>query len=333
MPIRFHRFAGNPIIPRTAGSFYSIHVANPDILLFQGEYYFYFRGQAEAGHDQIGVALATPAQFDGIHWNMCPENPILKVGAKPSDFDSGHILDPATIVLNGQVWLYYSAHNIDWKKRNVPSGVGLAISSDGIHFEKHAENPVVIGTAPEVVLFQNQVYLFFQRKNQDGFFEIFCRQGTDGIHFPESSTTRVFAPSGKPGTFDQFSISTVRIWQEGNWFYMTYGGCPRFFDYPSAIGLTRSRDLLHWERYPHNPIFERGPAGSWDEAALWFATVLKKENQYYLWYEGAGTGLELATPAAIEASEQCRNQDYGGYRQFSFSQIGLATFQGEIEDW
>lgn len=114
---------------------------------------------------------------------------------------------------------------------------------------------------------------------------------------------------------------------------MTYGGCDRYFDYPLAIGLARSPDLLHWERYPGNPILTRGEAGTWDEGALWFATVYKKGQTYFLWYEGTGTGLGLASAEARRLSQQCREEDYGGYAESSFSQIGLATFTGKLPAW
>ena len=88
----FQRHPDNPTIPRTPGTFYGIFSANPDLLLFNGKYHFYFRGQGDEGHDQMGVAYATPETFDGVRWEMAPENPIIKVGADPDDFDSAHVL-------------------------------------------------------------------------------------------------------------------------------------------------------------------------------------------------------------------------------------------------
>lgn len=331
--VTFQRYGGNPIIPRTPGSFYSTHVANPDILLFKKKYHFYFRGQSEEGHDQIGVAYCDFDTFDGINWKMSHANPIIPVSHDPADFDSGHILDPAAIEVNDRVYLYYTGHNIAWHNWNMPSHIGLAISEDGIHFKKVEHNPIVEGTAPEVMLYKGRIYLFYQRKNSDGYFEIYCSQSRDGIHFHEQPPTKVFGPSRKKGAFDRFSISTVRLWSEDRWFYMTYGGCPRYFDYPVAIGLARSPDLLHWQRYPGNPILERGLPGAWDEGALWFATVFKKGHTYYLWYEGTGTGLGLGTPERRQVSRRCREEDYGGYAQSSFSQIGLAIFEGDMPVW
>jgi hypothetical protein len=84
---------------------------------------------------------------------------------------------------------------------------------------------------------------------------------------------------------------------------------------------------------PGNPILERGRPGTWDEGALWFATVYKKDNFYYLWYEGTGAGMGVATPEAEAASRLCREEDYGGYGKTSFSQIGLATYRGDMPQW
>ncbi len=330
--MKFKRYMSNPVISRTPGSFYSIHAANPDILLFNKRYHFYFRGQAEEGHDQIGVAYSDINTFDGINWKMSSANPVIRVGRDPSDFDSGYILDPAAIELNGRVYLYYSSHNIAWRNWNIPSYIGLATSEDGTYFKKFLDNPIIEGTAPEVVKHNGNIYLFFQNKHSDGYFEIYCGQTPDGILF-DKPADKVFGPSRVDGAFDRFSISTIRIWSEGDWFYMTYGGCPRFFDYPVAIGLARSKDLLHWERYPGNPILERGSPGTWDEGALWFATVLKKGPTYYLWYEGTGTGQGVESGENKDASRLCREEDYGSYADCSFSQIGLATYGGKMPDW
>ncbi len=331
--IRFYRFRNNPIIPRTPGTFFSIHSANPDFLKFENKYFLYFRGQDESGHDQIGAAFTTPDKFDGIHWEFYRENPVVKVSKNSKDFDSGYVLDPASIVIKGKVYLYYSGHRSDWNDWNIPSYIGLAFSEDGFHFEKFSRNPTIFGTAPEVICFNGLIYLFFQRKNSQGFFEIFCCPSEDGIHFVENDVKKIFGPSIKKENFDRYSISTVRIWREENWFFMFYGGCNHYFDYPISIGLARSQDLLHWERYPKNPILSRGYPGSWDEGALWFATVHKFGDKYYLWYEGAGTGFGLQTQKAMDASKICRENDYGGYKKIAFSQIGLATFEGDVKKW
>jgi len=327
--MRFERYEGNPIIATTPGTFYSVHAANPDVLLFRGKYHFYFRGQGDEHHDEIGVAYAAPERFDGVRWEIHPGSPVIRVGTNRSDFDSGHVLDPGAVEFDGRVYLYYTAHSLD---RNVPSSTGLAISDDGTHFEKVSAVVGAPGIAPEAVVREGRVWLFSSCRFPEGSFEIRCSVSDDGVRFSEAPEAVVFKPSGKEGEFDRFSVTTVRIWAERERYYMTYAGCERYADYPGAIGLARSNDLLNWERYPGNPIFTRGEPGTWDEGAMWFATVLKHGGTHYLWYEGWGTGLGLETPEAREASRSAREENYGGQGK-AFSQIGLATWSGEMPEW
>ncbi|NJD01969.1 MAG: hypothetical protein FIA99_05095 [Ruminiclostridium sp.] len=326
----FRRYEDNPIIPRTPGTFYSLYCANPDIVLFNGRYNLYFRGHDENSHDQIGMGYCSPEKFDGVHWEMSGENPVIRPGKGKEVFDSAHVLDPATVVLDGRIYLYYTAYSAEGGK----GGIGLAVSEDGINFDKIHNNPVIAGAvAPEAVLYEKRVYLFYQRLVAGKYFKVYCCQSEDGIYFDTQKECNVFNPSNVKGSFDGNSVVTVRIWQEGEEFYMTYGGCGRYADYPGAIGLARSGNLVEWERYPQNPVFLRGGPGTWDEGALWFATVEKIGGKYYLWYEGGGSGMGLETPEGREASRVSREQDYGGYGKTAFSQIGLAIYGGFIGGW
>lgn len=324
----FIKYEGNPVIPRKDGTFGSIHMANPDLLEFKGKLYLYYRGQGDERHDQIGVAFTDRESFDGISWNHYPNNPIIRVSENRRDFDSNHILDPGTAVINEKVFLYYSGHSFDRS-----ACIGLATSEDGINFVKHGPEPIMDSAiAPEVVLKDGLVYLFYQRKIKDHF-EFFYCTSSDGINFNKSDEKLIFGPSGIPDTFDYFSVSTCRIFKEDNYYYMIYGGGDKFDDYPPAFGLARSKDLKKWERYPGNPIMERGLSGTWDEGGIWFGTVYKFRDTYYLWYEGCGAGLGVSDSNALEASKKCRDYDYGGYAKISFSQIGLAVYKGKLPQW
>ena len=85
-------------------------------------------------------------------------------------------------------------------------------------------------------------------------------------------------------------MTTPRIFERRGVFYMTYAGSsqPDRKDLPIGIGLARSLDLLNWEKYPLNPIFELGAPGTWDDGALWFGTVFEYSDHLFLLYEGIG---------------------------------------------
>ncbi|GAB5520859.1 MAG: hypothetical protein RhofKO_31100 [Rhodothermales bacterium] len=329
--IQFERMSPHPYIPRVPGTFYSVLVANPAVIDFKGETFFFFRGQDESKADQIGVWKSPADQADGIEWAEQVPYPVIPVSEAEDAPDNSYILDPAVVINGDSLLVYYTG-----KSANAAtfSTISLSITTDGDTFTKYAGNPIMEDAiAPEVVFHEGLFYLFYQRLHPERYWEVYVATSTDGITFDVANERKVFSPSRQPGTFDAHSVATVRIFKEGEMFYMTYAGCKQYLDYPEAIGLARSSDLINWETYPHNPIFERGEPGTWDEGALWFAEVRKIDGRYLMWYEGTGTGLGLIAEPAREASHSAREDDYGGYRTTSFSQMGLATFSGDITDW
>jgi len=329
--IRFERWSGEPYIPRVPGTFYSVLVANPAVIDFKGETFFFFRGQEESGKDQIGLWKTSAEDADGIHWTEQFPEPVIPVSESVNAPDNSYILDPAVVVKGDSLLVYYTG-----KSRNAStfSTISLSITTDGQTFTKYEMNPILEDAiAPEVVFHNGLFHLFYQRLHDDRYWEVYMATSHDGTNFDIENETKVFGPSREEGTFDAHSVATVRIFKEEDHFYLTYAACEQFLDYPESIGLARSDDLVNWERYPKNPIFERGEAGTWDEGALWFASVRKIDDRFMMWYEGTGTGLGLISEKAREASRKAREDNYGGYRTTSFSQMGLAIFDGDITDW
>lgn len=288
----------NPVIPVQPGTWKEIHTANPDLLPLGDTYFLYFRGQ-QGGHDRIGVATIPINQFDGKRWEEYPGNPVIDVGA-PGEFDCDHVLDPGTVCVDGTIYLYYTAHG----KQGFSTG--LATSQDGVRFEKQGK--VLAGGAPEVVYRDGVFYLFFSRNNGKGGWDSYVAISEDGRRFSEYKGNPILVP-GAPGQWDSRSVVTPRIFPEGNTYYMVYGGSAQYHDYPSYFGVSVSEDLLHWTKYTGNPVYERGQAGEWDEGGIWFGTVHRHGDTYYMWYEGFGGG-------------KSHTEDYGAGGK---SQIGLAT--------
>ena len=330
--MRFTRVSNEPYIAKTPGTFYSKLVANPDVLEFKGSLYFFFRGQGEEGHDQIGLWKQPLALANGVDWEKSIKEPIVKVSEDPAAYDSNHILDPAAIVLKDSIYLYYTAKEIEDQGSYA---IGLSISVDGNSFEKHSQSPILKSAiAPEVVFHEGLIYLFFQRHNEENdSWELFLRTSKDGINFDSESEQLVFKPSQVTGEIDSQSAATFRIFQSGDYYYMAYGACQKHLDYPENFGIARSQDLINWERSLSGPIFSRGNSGDWDEAAIWYPTIHKINDTYFMWYEGAGTGNGLADDASVRASELAREVNYGGYLESNFSQVGLATLNESEFSW
>lgn len=208
------------------------------------------------------------------------ESATVVVDAGPYDFDYNHVFDPATIVWNDQVYLYYSAIG------RGDDSIGLAISDDGEKFLK-IDKTIVIGRSPEVVIKGNTIYMFFVRDRIDKGYSIYLAQSKDGYNYWMIQDVPVLT-FGLANEWDNAEVTTPRIIRIDDIYYMLYAGLNRndHKDVPRAFGISRSVDLVHWEKYPGNPVFECGSDGSWDDGGIWFCTTFRLENKLFLMYEG-----------------------------------------------
>ncbi len=261
-----------------------------DVVPREDHFQIFYVGK-KGGQDSIGIATQPRHNFDGLSWIDYPYNPVLAPGAAGSH-DSKHLVDPACVVLEGKYFLYYSAIG------DGPDSIGLATSDDGIHFTKE-EQPVFVGRAPEVAKVNDLIYLIYSHDTPDKGYEFHLATSPDGRHFTEQGP--IFKPEGEG--WDCFSVVTPRVFYENGIYVMAYAADDREKDYPKSFGLAFSPDMVHWKRYPENPILSVGPADSWEFRAMWFPEILKLEDRYYMWYEG-----------------------YNG----KFSQVGLAVSESPI---
>lgn len=129
--------AGRPVIDRgPEGSWDHYAVDNPYVLVDGEELCCFYEAQdkpfEQGGGERVGLAISR----DGIHWKKAEENPILDVGP-PGAWDSVVAKLPAVTKLDATYYMFYSGRDGKTKQ------IGLATSSDRIHWKKLASNPVL----------------------------------------------------------------------------------------------------------------------------------------------------------------------------------------------
>ncbi len=293
--LAWRRHSGNPILPPAGTGWKSRWTANPDLLSFRDRLLIYYRGNGVtpdnpgAYHDRIAAAAVLAlAPGDLRISDLNGADSAIDVG-REGEFDCQDVLDPAAVVFQNRVWLYYSAIGAG------PDSVGLAVSEDGEHFEKLGK--VMDGRAPDAIVWKDRLYLLYQKTNPSGDYELLLAVSDDGLHFTPVQEEPIFR--GEPEQWDALSITTARLSRDGDGFYMLYGGSAYLADEPDFFGLARSRDLLRWERHPGNPLFGTGPKGAPDGGAIWFPALYETPEGFVMLYEGSPGKYRWGLDSAI----------------------------------
>lgn len=296
-PVAFTRATATPYITQKVGTLAPDAVTTPDLLEIAGGYILLVGAVSGGTERLISLALDKEDLFqDSITEKLDQAKLALQPG--PADHDLYHVFDPATVSVNGRNYLYYSAIG------KGSDSIGLAISTPNDQYEKR-QNSLITGRSPEIVLTPDGFFLYYVLPVQNSSYRIFAAKSSDGINFRPVLEDPVL-DVGKPGSWDSFEVTTPRIFQHQGIYYMVYGGCasPERKDMPDGFGLARSTDLIHWERYPQNPIFTIGETGQWDDGAIWFGTVHKIGEKIMLFYEGGRmSNIIDMTPARTQVGK------------------------------
>lgn len=242
-------------------------------------------------------------------------NPILGQGPKGA-WDQLDTFPSAAMAEGDKIFLYYAA---DYKP--YPAGVytetlhriGVATSSDFKQWDKYHGNPVL---GPPI---EGDLMKFFDLAPSDSAtlqggggavrmpngeyaltINVLSNLQWRGVWLTESSSP--FGPFrkvsrdpiltlGPPGAFDGEHIHLHGVIQKPDGTYaMLYTG------FNSAItngkpgdrgGLATSKDMIHWLKYPANPVFTPNVEGTWDDLHVRPKTVVRLRDWYYMFYEGA----------------------------------------------
>ncbi len=176
---------GNPAPVITSAG--ANHVNDPSVVFVSGVWYLYYTEAATAEDDRIHLATST----DALTWTR--QGRVLDVGASGA-WDSLKVGRPAVRYEDGVFKLWYDGN--DGTARHV----GLATSSDGYSFTRHAANPLVLHAGAVDVKRLGETYVML-REAGDG---TYASTSADGLSWCDQG--RILGLSGQP--FDAYGQVT-----------------------------------------------------------------------------------------------------------------------------
>lgn len=132
--IRWEKWKDNPILDvGPKGSWDSVVAKLPVVIRHNAEYYLFYSGR-DGQTKQIGLATSTDLRY----WTKCAGNPVLR--SRPDAWDKFLSTHPAPVFeREGRFFLLYRGMTSLYREQ----GLGVATSSDLVHWKRVQEGPVI----------------------------------------------------------------------------------------------------------------------------------------------------------------------------------------------
>lgn len=227
------------------------------------------------------------------------KEPVLDVG-RDGTFDENGVFPGHATIIEGKVFLYYTGFQLGLKVRYHNFG-GLALSDDGIEFQRVSEVPVLDRSDEGLSVRAGQSVLF-----EDGLFKSWYSAGSEWVDVGGKlrPTYNVFHSTSKDGLnfgrSGQLCVSCDQRVEHGlgrPQIVRIADGYLLFYtrriveDMKYWMGVSRSEDGINWERIDEEIGISHSRSG-WDSEMLYFPSLIQTDEKTYLFYSGNEFGRE-----------------------------------------
>lgn len=238
--VEFTACEQNPVFEAAGPGHWDEHIRERGWILYEGGlYHLWYTGYTSDKNDikKLGYASST----DGIRWERHPENPI---------YGDNWTEDMMVLKVEGTYYMFAEGQNDE---------THLLTSIDRIHWQEHGRitinkmngEPIAPGPfGTPTAWHENGAWYLFYERNDDA---IWLATSTDLKTWTNVQDAPVLERG--PDDYDKEMIALDQVVKQGDTYYAYYHGLvpnTRPDEWTSAVAA--SKDLIHWEKYPGNPI-------------------------------------------------------------------------------
>jgi len=228
------------------------------------------------------LVFALPAAADDgrfpaelVRFRGIKSNPVFQAGGK-GKWDA-RIRERGWILRDGKRWhLWYTGYDGTGKGK---MKLGYATSTDGLHWKRHAKNPLYHDHWVEdmmVVKHNGMFHMFAEGKNDIAQ----LLQSKDGVNWKRIGPLDIRYKNGRPISQGPRGTPTA-FFEKGTW-YLFYER------YDKGIWLATSKDLKVWRNVQDEPVMKPGPE-RYDKLMIAWNQIVKYQGKYYALFHGSGT--------------------------------------------
>ncbi len=274
-------FYKNPVLTPTDNPDYLYAVTQPKVLYDNGIYKMWYLNLYSSARTNAWYAESS----DGMNWHNVQNQPVLTPGDSGS-WDDYSVYAGAVIKENNLFKMYYNGFQDQYEKWNI----GLAVSQDGIHWEKNNE-PVLAADEQEYqivvssVIKHNSIYYMYYTVRHYPYYSISLATSTDGINWSKYANNPII---NSTKDWEGTGVFYPSVIYNQNRFEMIYMNADA-----NSFGFAVSSDGINWSKN-NSPVFTTNDTyNKWANRIAYpnFNNFNSKLKLYYTGYKNYDDGV------------------------------------------
>jgi predicted GH43/DUF377 family glycosyl hydrolase len=275
-------YQNNPLLVTSHNYYDEYGVAAPQIIFENGLYKMWYLGVASSATKYVLYAESN----NGTNWTRPINHPVLYPG-NYGTWDSWAV-HPGAILKDGNEYkMYYYGYSNQYDQWHI----GLAISIDGINWEKYPQ-PILLGTSgweyqifTSSIIKRDSIYLLYYTGRNLPSYQIGVAISSDGINFTKFPGNPII---NNEQAWEMNGVLYPSIVEQNGSLKMVYMNSTA-----SGFGLATSSDGLNWTKANNNPFFtNQNTSNNWAAGKIAYPCWLKLSNEMRIYYSGVAANTD-----------------------------------------